>query len=84
MLSYIYPIKRIKEHTFNKISEIDNRGGSAENSSGLPIPEITLTFNRGFYRLYLTDGDGKLLDIKYNISNADNNKLIAILKKQMI
>lgn len=83
-LTFIYPIKWTKEYVFNNISEIDNRGDSVSSPLGLLIPGMHSSLSRGFYRLYLTDNDGRLLDIKYNISETDNDKLIRILKKQVL
>jgi|GEM_PF-3320993 len=74
ILTYIYPFKIIREYKFKGISEVDSRN----NYEGLEP-----TFNRGFYRLYLTDNDGKLLDIKYNISEKENREFITLLKKSV-
>lgn len=82
-LAFLYPFKVNKEYIFNGISDLDFRGASLQHIKGVLIPELDPTFNRGFYRLYLTDNNGKLLDIKYNIGASDNEKLMKILIKQL-
>ncbi|WAC39364.1 hypothetical protein [Pedobacter sp. SL55] len=76
-VEFIYPFRIKKEYEFNGISEIDARG---DNSSAEAMLDIELNLNRGFYRLYLTDANGKLLNIKYNISEKDNKEFISLLK----
>lgn len=82
-LVYLYPFRVNREYVFNGISDLDFRGASLQNIRGVLIPELDPSFNRGYYRLYLTDNNGRLLDIKYNISANDNEKLMKILIQQI-
>ncbi|MNJ92961.1 hypothetical protein D3C87_106380 [compost metagenome] len=79
-LTYIYPFKIEREYNFNGISEIDGRGNYDYHSSQLD-GGLGRTFYRCFYNLYLTDNDGKLLNIKYNISEKENREFIVLLQK---
>ena len=83
-ITYIYPIKFTRSFQFDSISEIDARGDTVHSPLGLLIPWTPAYIHRGFYRLYLTDGDGKLKDIKYNINEIDNEKFLQILNSRRV
>jgi hypothetical protein len=82
-LTFLYPFKTKREYAFTGISELDFRGASLQNINGKLVPELDPVINRGFYRLYLIDNNGKLFDIKYNISQGDNEKLMKILVQKI-
>lgn len=87
VVSYIYPFRYKTEFLFNKIIEIDFRGDTTYNTVGGILLGLTTESTlaprnnyRGFFRLYLTIEENKLLDIKYNISESENGKFLIQLK----
>ena len=80
ILTSLYLNKK-QEFKFNGISELDFRGDTVRSALGMLVPGTNYSFQRGFYRLYLTDKKGILLDIKYNISEADNEKVLKMLEQ---
>ncbi len=80
LLTFLYPFRKTRQYIFKGISEIDFRGDTVRSAVGILVPGTNSAFHRGFYRLYLTDTSGQLFDIKYNISEADNEKLLKALQ----
>ncbi len=81
-LKYLYPFQYNKTYEFRGVSELDFRADVVQSSFGLLLPGANTSINRSYYRLYLTDENGKLLDIKYNINEIDNKRLVKTLNKK--